>query len=146
RDDERARRRAPVHRGPRRRAQRRRRAEPSGGRRLLRRAQEGVAADVAVVPGGPDRSKGLTVAIEGGTIAGGADRGGRVFRGIPYAAPPVGPLRWKPPDRVLPWSGTLEASSHGAECPQTQYAPGSIYIRPIQKQSEDCLFVNVWTP
>ena len=83
--------------------------------------------------------------VDGGSVSGVADRGVRVFKGIPYAAPPVGPLRWKPPQPVVAWAGVRDGSSFGAECPQTQYPAGSVYIRPTQKQSEDCLFLNVWT-
>src|SRR5919107_3222463 len=83
------------------------------------------------------------VTVDGGQIAGAADRGVRVFKGIPYAAPPVGALRWRPPQPVVAWSGVRDASAFGAECPQTQYPAGSVYIRPIEKQSEDCLFLNV---
>jgi para-nitrobenzyl esterase len=85
------------------------------------------------------------VKVDGGAVSGTTDRGVRVFKGIPYAAPPVGPLRWKPPQAVVVWNGVRDASTFGAECPQTQYPAGSVYIRPIQKQSEDCLFLNVWT-
>jgi hypothetical protein len=85
------------------------------------------------------------VSVEGGQIAGVLDRGVRVFKGIPYAAAPVGALRWKPPHSIRSWSGIRDASQFGAECPQTDYPSGSIYIRPRQPQSEDCLFLNVWT-
>jgi len=85
------------------------------------------------------------VAVEGGQIAGVIDRGVRVFKGIPYAASPTGDLRWKPPQAVRPWTGIRDASQLGAECPQTQYPAGSVYIRPQQPQSEDCLFLNVWS-
>src|SRR5258708_5546909 len=86
-----------------------------------------------------------TVKIEGGVVSGTAAGGVRVFKGIPYAAPPVGDLRWKPPQPVVPWHGVRDGSAYAAECPQTQYPAGSIYIRPLQPQSEDCLFLNVWT-
>jgi len=85
------------------------------------------------------------VKVEGGLVTGAIDRGVRVFKGIPYAAPPVGGLRWKPPQPVISWSGVRDGSALGAECPQTQYPSTSIYVRPLQPQSEDCLFVNVWT-
>ncbi len=87
-----------------------------------------------------------TVRVEGGEITGVSDRGVRVFKGIPYAAPPVGERRWKPPQPVIAWRGVRDGSTFGAECPQTQYQAGSVYIRPQQPQSEDCLFLNVWTP
>jgi para-nitrobenzyl esterase len=85
------------------------------------------------------------VKVEGGLITGAVDRGVRVFKGIPYAAPPVASLRWKPPQPLVSWSGVRDASVFGAECPQTQYPSASIYVRPLQRQGEDCLFVNVWT-
>jgi para-nitrobenzyl esterase len=87
-----------------------------------------------------------TVTVEGGIVQGVVDRGIRVFRGIPYAAAPVGELRWRPPQAAVAWRGVRDASAFGAECPQTQYPDGSVYIRPLQKQSEDCLFLNIWTP
>jgi para-nitrobenzyl esterase len=86
------------------------------------------------------------VSVEGGAVRGTETDGIRVFKGLPYAAPPVGDLRWRPPQPPAPWKDTRDATAFGAECPQTQYGDGSIYIRPLQKQSEDCLFVNVWTP
>ena len=85
------------------------------------------------------------VAVDGGQISGIVDRGVRVFKGIPYAAPPIGSLRWKPPQGVVAWQGVRDASRFGAECPQTQYPAGSVYTRPLPAQSEDCLFLNVWT-
>src|SRR5262245_49410842 len=85
------------------------------------------------------------VKVDGGLVAGVVDRGVRVFKGIPYAAPPVGSLRWKPPQPIVAWSGVRDGSTFGAECPQIQYPATSIYVRPLQPQSEDCLFVNVWT-
>ncbi len=57
------------------------------------------------------------------------------FRGVPYAAPPVGNLRWRPPAPVVPWQGVREAATNGSPCP-----PGG---RP---QNEDCLFLNIFTP
>jgi para-nitrobenzyl esterase len=90
--------------------------------------------------GSPD-----TVKVEGGVVSGTATDGVRVFRGIPYAAPPVGELRWRPPAPVVPWTGVRDASAYGAECPQTQYPADSVYVRPLRTRSEDCLFLNVWT-
>jgi carboxylesterase type B len=59
------------------------------------------------------------------------------YRGIPYAQPPVGDLRWAAPQTLPRWTGTLEATAFGAVCPQEGAS---------QPESEDCLFLNVWTP
>ena len=76
------------------------------------------------------------VLIDAGTLQGARDASGVfVFRGIPYAAPPVQQLRWRPPHAVEHWSGIRPATAFGARCPQ-QGSPGG---------SEDCLFLNVWT-
>jgi para-nitrobenzyl esterase len=68
----------------------------------------------------------------------------RVYRGIHYAEPPVGPLRWAPPRPLLSWDGR-DADAFGARCPQTPYPAGSIYTMPDGPMSEDCLTLNVWT-
>lgn len=62
------------------------------------------------------------------------------FKGIPYAAPPVGEFRWRPPQPVKPWKEVRDASKDCADCPQRAW-PGSTAV-----QSEDCLFLNVWAP
>lgn len=67
------------------------------------------------------------------------------FLGIPYAAPPVGPLRWKAPAPVISWSGQRDASVPGPACPQAKLPPNTPYFVP-PKQSEDCLYLNVWAP
>lgn len=85
------------------------------------------------------------IAVDGGSISGTQTDGIQSYKGIPYAAPPTGELRWKPPQAVVPWKGTRQATDFGAVCPQAPYPPGSFYASPTQKQSEDCLFLNVWT-
>ena len=79
------------------------------------------------------------VAIDSGPICGEAETGVHVFRGIPYAAPPVGQLRWQPPQPVAPWTQVLECKEFGPACPQPQQSADGLY-------SEDCLYLNVWTP
>ena len=70
-----------------------------------------------------------------------------VFRGIPYASPPVGELRWMPPQPVKKWDGVRETKEFGAIAPQTIIPiPGAPFGQAPQPQSEDCLFLNVWTP
>lgn len=66
----------------------------------------------------------------------------RLFQGIPYAAPPVGPLRWQPPQPVARWSGMLDASKPGPQCMQDTGHD----LHTGKPTSEDCLTLNVWTP
>ncbi|XP_078603446.1 fatty acyl-CoA hydrolase precursor, medium chain-like [Branchiostoma floridae x Branchiostoma japonicum] len=75
------------------------------------------------------------------------------FKGIPYAAPPVGDLRWRPPQDPAGWTGVRDAAQFGARCPQVadiQAPPGSplneLVTYRSNSSSEDCLFLNVYTP
>ncbi len=69
----------------------------------------------------------------------------RVYKGIPYAAPPTGQLRWKAPKPALAWTGTRKADQFSPVCVQTPYPAASIYYSDPQPMSEDCLYLNVWT-
>jgi len=69
----------------------------------------------------------------------------RSYKGIPFAAPPVGDLRWKPPQPVKAWDGVRKAEEFGPDCPQAPYATGSLFYSAPRTQSEDCLYLNVWT-
>ena len=91
--------------------------------------------------------------IEGGRVqgVGTSTDGVIVYKGIPYAAPPVGDLRWREPQPVLPWEGVKIADKFGAAAIQNDQTPGSFYHREFfadgdPERSEDCLFLNIWTP
>jgi para-nitrobenzyl esterase len=81
-----------------------------------------------------------------GAVRGVAQDGLEVFKGIPYAAPPIGALRWKPPAAAPAWNGVRDTLDFGASCLQPKPRPGSIYASPLKVFSEDCLSLNVWTP
>ena len=66
-----------------------------------------------------------------------------VFKGIPYALPPVGGLRWRPPVAMSPWTGVRDAAQFSAACMQPKPQP-SIYADELAAVSEDCLSLNVW--
>jgi para-nitrobenzyl esterase len=91
------------------------------------------------------------VKTRSGLVAGVATADGAVvsFKGIPYAAAPVGQLRWRAPKPVTPWKKTLKADHFGASCiqgPNNELLPWTkefIYVTPV---NEDCLFLNIWTP
>ena len=70
----------------------------------------------------------------------GTGQTGVAFLGVPYAAPPVGDLRWKPPQPVRPWTGIRSATRFGAACPQLPAG-----WLPYIGWDEDCLYLNVWT-
>ena len=81
-----------------------------------------------------------------GPVQGSIEDGVFVWKGIPYAKPPVGDLRWKAPERMTPWTAVRPANTYGNICPQKGYGPQSIYEIPSQNMSEDCLYLNVWSP
>ncbi len=91
------------------------------------------------------------VEVDGGQITGTPTLqwppGVRSFRGIPYAAPPVGDLRWRPPQPVVPWQGVKAADHFSAACMQAPTdTEGNAWREGLVPVSEDCLYLNVWTP
>ncbi|MGH2999825.1 MAG: carboxylesterase family protein, partial [Gaiellaceae bacterium] len=80
------------------------------------------------------------VATDNGVVRGAIQDGLRAFRGIPYATPPVGALRWRPPQPHASWKGVRQATEFGSGCPQSLGPFG------VPSTDEDCLFLNVYTP
>ncbi len=92
-----------------------------------------------------------TVKISGGLVSGTSNAIGdiQIFKGIPFAAPPVGVLRWKEPQPVIPWAGTKQCTAFGPSPMQSSPVPfgpwSEEYLIPKEPISEDCLYLNVWT-
>jgi para-nitrobenzyl esterase len=103
-----------------------------------------LGAGVGSAAAAPSSGSSGPVARVGGGLVRGADNGGvSTFLGLPYAAPPTGNLRWRPPQPAASWSGVRDAAQFGPSCPQATMnnpflPPGTI--------SEDCLYLNVYTP
>jgi para-nitrobenzyl esterase len=84
------------------------------------------------------------VAVTGGKAEGRLlPAGGAVFKGLPFAQPPAGNLRWREPQPVKAWTGVRQAAEFGAACPQSDSGWNKL---AADKSSEDCLYLNVWTP
>jgi para-nitrobenzyl esterase len=80
------------------------------------------------------------VKVEGGLVQGVAEGDLAVYKGIPFAAPPIGDLRWRAPQPVTPWSGVRNVDKYAPACVQSMGGP------PPSGVSEDCLYLNIWTP
>ncbi len=82
--------------------------------------------------------------IDTGVVQGSAEQGITAFKGIPFAAPPVGDLRWRPPQAAAKWTGVREATQYGSDCAQLPFPSDAAPLGT--PPSEDCLYLNVWTP
>lgn len=93
-----------------------------------------------------DEVEPVTVETDAGRLAG-LRRGGILsFRGVPFAQPPLGSLRWRMALPCAPWSGVRDATRSGAVCPQAVSQIEALTGGMMGAQSEDCLYLNVWTP
>ncbi len=90
------------------------------------------------------------VKVEGGQLTGtpGWGWGVRAYLGVPFAAPPVGSRRWRPPQPVVPWQGVLAAREFSPACMQSEagWTDEQLADPGLWRKSEDCLYLNVWTP
>jgi para-nitrobenzyl esterase len=113
---------------------------------ILRRlaALLGVIGTLAAgAAGSQDAGEHPVVRVADGALRGATADGVSAFKGVPFAAPPVGALRWREPQPVAPWSGVREALAFGAPCAQAAFA----WNRNVaEKSAEDCLYLNVWAP
>ena len=94
----------------------------------------------SVLNGQKDSSTGPLVTTTTGILRGATQDNIASFKGIPYAAPPIGPNSWRPPQPVTPWKEARDATKDCADCPQRAWPGSKATI------SEDCLFLNVWAP
>ena len=81
-----------------------------------------------------------------GPIRGAYNNGARMFRGIPYAAPPIGDLRWQPPSPHEGWTDVYNATSFQPGCPQICNVSKFVCPQNKSQMSESCLYMNIWTP
>ncbi|HVP85969.1 MAG TPA: carboxylesterase family protein [Rhizomicrobium sp.] len=88
----------------------------------------------------------VTVDAPAGALKGEAQGGFNVFKGIPYAQPPIGKLRWRPPQPLARWSDVKEATAFGPACIQPSGAAAGVYSHDPIPMSEDCLTLNIWAP
>ena len=103
-----------------------------------------IALFLALVIGGSLSDQKPTTRIQSGVLCGVTEDGVDSYKGIPYAAPPVGEFRWRPPQPVAAWDGIRNASEFGPNCAQAGWGTpaGSI----ADGSSEDCLYLNLWLP
>ncbi len=106
-----------------------------------------LAAFAALALAAAPADAGPRVQTDSGMVEGvTAPDGLNLFKGIPYAAPPNGPRRWRPPSLPAPWTGVRPAVEFAPACMQPPSAPGGLYSDDPPRMNEDCLYLNVWSP
>jgi para-nitrobenzyl esterase len=142
---------------------------PSRVRQVLLYSLAGLLAAMSVAPAAQSQAP-STVRVDTGELQGVVADGVLSFKGIPFAAPPFGELRWRPPQPAARWTGVRQATEFGASCmqgrgfgpppgagarasapPAQGTAPAPVAAPPagapaVQAPSEDCLYLNVWRP
>jgi para-nitrobenzyl esterase len=119
---------------------------------LLKLSRAGVLIGAALLGlatmGAGDAAQGPVVKVDSGQLQGVVDDGVVSYKGIPFAAPPVGELRWRPPQPVARWAGVRQTAEFGADCMQGRFGPPPAPAAPqaAPAPSEDCLYLNVWRP
>ena len=109
----------------------------------------GLAMAMGVGIAAVSQSRAPVVKIDSGELQGAVADGVVSFKGIPFAAPPVGELRWRPPQPVAKWTDVRQATDFGADCMQGRFGPppaAAPGAPPPRIPSEDCLYLNVWRP
>ena len=104
------------------------------------------ALAACLLAAGPALAQSPMVDAPAGRLEGSAQGNLRLFRGIPYAQPPVGSKRWQAPTALPVWQGVRKATAFGAACVQPRPKTAGIYTNPPERMSEDCLTLNVWAP
>ncbi|HEY0302716.1 MAG TPA: carboxylesterase family protein [Rhizomicrobium sp.] len=113
----------------------------------LRRFMLGIAVAAGLAASPSARAeRTLVVAAPAGSLTGQIEGALRVFKGVPYALPPTGGLRWKPPVAMPAWRGIRNATQFGPACHQPHSGPRNIYADDPAAMSEDCLSLNIWAP
>lgn len=108
-----------------------------------------MAMAMALVGSGAQAASAPRVVTASGALTGARDAGVVSFKGVPYALPPVGDLRWSAPQAMAAWSGARDATRFSASCQQADSAPFGPYTAAFgttPERSEDCLYLNVWAP
>ena len=103
----------------------------------------GLVALALMAVSAPAMAQITEASVTGGKIAGTAVDNLGEFKGIPFAAPPVGDLRWRAPGPAAPWTGVRDATKFSPACMQPESERSGITRSTM---SEDCLYLNVWTP
>jgi para-nitrobenzyl esterase len=119
------------------------------GERFLKSLQPGILTGatilwLAAMGSAVEQQGPPVVRVDSGELQGVVDDGVVSYKGVPFAAPPVGDLRWRPPQPVAPWKGVRQAAEFGADCMQGRFGPPP--APGARVPSEDCLYMNVWRP